>query len=270
MPGADMTIQDPNSPLDAPSTTRRWRLWSSVGVVAFVVLAIVIGFFVISSRGEDGVEGALGLNHRHATMPTTTAPDAVPPPTMVAWTAATLDLLANASVEAGRTLAAQTCAACHGAEGIAVAPTFPNLAGQHASAIYKQLRDYAGGQRANAMMAPMAASLDDRQMADLAAYFSSRDAAPGARPSDTPADIVELATNGDPVRGVPPCGSCHATRGAPQGIPLLEGQPVAYLQQQIAAFASGARGNDIYGVMRAVAGMLTPSEIEQLARYYGI
>lgn len=266
-----MTVQDPHPSSASPSTTRRWRLWASAAVVGFVVVAIVIGFFAISSRGEDGIEGALGINHRHdETAIAVGAAVAAPPPTMVAWTSTTLSLLAAASPEAGQVIAVQVCAGCHGENGIAVASAFPNLAGQHASAIYKQLRDYAGGQRVSPIMGPLAATLDDRQMADLAAYFASRDASPGRRPSDVPSEIVEIATNGDAARGLPPCGSCHAGRGAPQGIPLLEGQPATYLQQQIEAFATGARGNDIYGVMRAVAGMLSPAEIEQLARYYEV
>ncbi len=141
-----MTVQDPDPSSESPSTIRRWRLWASAAVVGFVVLAIAIGFFVISSRGEDGIEGALGIDHRHdEAAPAVGAAVAAPPPTMVAWTSTTLALLDAASPEAGRAIAVPACAGCHGENGIAVAAAFPNLAGQHSTAIYKQLRDYAGG-----------------------------------------------------------------------------------------------------------------------------
>lgn len=53
------------------------------------------------------------------------------------------------------------------------------------------------------------------------------------------------------------------------GTSSLDGQPAAYLQQQLEAFVSGARGNDIYALMRTIAAMLTPAVIEQLAGHYG-
>ena len=66
------------------------------------------------------------------------------------------------------------CAACHGADGNSAAPDFPRLAGQHASYITKALRDYRSGARKNPIMGPQAEKLTDRDIADLAAYFSSQ------------------------------------------------------------------------------------------------
>lgn len=68
------------------------------------------------------------------------------------------------------------CAACHGADGNgvpAMADT-PKLAGQHADYIVKSLQGYKAGTRKNAVMGPMAAPLSQRDMEDLAAYFSSQ------------------------------------------------------------------------------------------------
>lgn len=248
---------------------RRWRLWASVAVVGFVLLAAMVGFLVISSRGEDGVAGAIGIAHHQAAPAPATAASAVPPPTNVAWTTSTLAAIAAGDPGTGRAIALQSCAGCHGETGVATAPAFPNLAGQHATALYKQLRDYADGNRDSPIMAGIAGTLDDAAMMDLAAYFSGATAIAHARPRTVPGGITELVANGDAARGLPPCGSCHAPRGGPQGIPLLDGQPTAYLQQQLEAFASNARGNDIYGVMRTIAGMLTSAEIEGLAAYYG-
>lgn len=68
------------------------------------------------------------------------------------------------------------CAACHGADGNgvpAMADT-PKLAGQHADYLVKALQAYKSGTRKNAIMAPMASPLSQRDMEDLAAYFSSQ------------------------------------------------------------------------------------------------
>ena len=73
---------------------------------------------------------------------------------------------------AGKTRAA-ACAMCHGANGIAVAPDTPNLAGQPASYLAEQLKAYRGGTRKHEIMSLMAKPLSDADIGDLAAWFSS-------------------------------------------------------------------------------------------------
>ncbi len=72
---------------------------------------------------------------------------------------------------AGKTRAA-TCAACHGPNGKAPNPVWPNLAGQNAPYIVKQLKAFKDGSRKDPLMSPQAAALSDKDMEDLAAYFS--------------------------------------------------------------------------------------------------
>lgn len=66
------------------------------------------------------------------------------------------------------------CAACHGADGNSSNPLWPNLAGQHAPYMVKQLKDFKSGARKDPVMAPMAAPLSDQDMENLAAYFASQ------------------------------------------------------------------------------------------------
>jgi len=68
-----------------------------------------------------------------------------------------------------------TCQACHGLDGKAVVPEYPNLAGQYASYMEKALRDYRDGRRSNPIMAPMAAGLSDQDIKDLAAWYAQQD-----------------------------------------------------------------------------------------------
>ncbi len=72
---------------------------------------------------------------------------------------------------------AVVCAACHGADGKAVIPGYPNLAGQNESYIVNALKAYKGGDRKPvgnaAIMAGQAAALSDDDIANLAAYFSA-------------------------------------------------------------------------------------------------
>ena len=70
---------------------------------------------------------------------------------------------------------AQACMGCHGSPGYSnVYPSYqvPKLGGQHAEYIVAALKAYAGQQRSHKTMHANAASLNDQDMADIAAYFS--------------------------------------------------------------------------------------------------
>jgi len=76
-------------------------------------------------------------------------------------------------IEAGRAKSA-TCAACHGAEGVAAAPQWPNLAGQHETYLQEALERYKTGQRVDMVMNPLIAQLDEQTIEELAAFFASQ------------------------------------------------------------------------------------------------
>ena len=79
---------------------------------------------------------------------------------------------AAADVAAGRAKA-QMCTPCHGANGLAVAPNTPHLAGQPEPYLVEQLNAYRSGKRAHEVMAVVAKPLTDADIADLAAWFAS-------------------------------------------------------------------------------------------------
>ena len=70
----------------------------------------------------------------------------------------------------------QSCVDCHGAAGNApIDPTYPKLGGQYHDYIAHALQAYRGGNREHALMSSQAKDLTDQQIADLSAYFGSRD-----------------------------------------------------------------------------------------------
>ncbi|MDH5710920.1 MAG: cytochrome c [Gammaproteobacteria bacterium] len=77
-----------------------------------------------------------------------------------------------ADLEAGKATAA-ICAGCHGADGHAANPEWPNLAGQNVKYIENQLKSFQNGNRKNELMSPMAQSLSADDIANVAAYFNS-------------------------------------------------------------------------------------------------
>ena len=78
----------------------------------------------------------------------------------------------QADIEAGKRKSA-TCAACHGATGVSLIPSFPNLKGQKAPYIVKQLRDFKSGARSDPKMSEVVKSLSDQDINNLAAYYES-------------------------------------------------------------------------------------------------
>ena len=86
--------------------------------------------------------------------------------------------LANAAdIEAGKAKVAQVCAACHGANGVSVSDTIPNLAAQRAGYIEAQLKALKDGSRKNPIMNAIAAQLSPDDISNVAAFFSTQ---PGA------------------------------------------------------------------------------------------
>ena len=88
-----------------------------------------------------------------------------------------IPVIANAAGDAaaGKTKAF-ACSSCHGAVGKSAIPTYPNLAGQNEQYIIHALNAYKNGDRkvGQAMiMAGMAKPLSDKDIANLAAYYSS-------------------------------------------------------------------------------------------------
>ncbi len=82
-----------------------------------------------------------------------------------------------ADIEAGKAKVATVCAACHGASGVSVSDTIPNLAAQRAGYLEAQLKALKEGTRKNPIMNAIAAQLSPEEMANVAAYFAAQ---PGA------------------------------------------------------------------------------------------
>ena len=103
-----------------------------------------------------------------------------------------------ADMGAGKARVDMVCAACHGANGVSVSDTIPNLAGQRAAYIEAQLKAFKDGARKApaptspiATMAAIATQLSPANMADVAAYFASLPGAAGTAKSAPLAHITK-------------------------------------------------------------------------------
>ncbi|MGD2119256.1 MAG: c-type cytochrome [Chromatiales bacterium] len=174
-----------------------------------------------------------------------------------------------ADAEAGKTKSAM-CAACHGADGNSINPIWPNLAGQHANYIAKQLSEFKSGARQDATMQGMAAALSEQDMADIGAYFASQQAKGGQAAADQVAKGEMIYRAGIQAKGVAACTACHGPTGQgvqPSAFPAVSGQHSAYVEKQLKDFAAGARNNDANQMMRNIASKLSPAEMTAVAQY---
>jgi cytochrome c553 len=174
----------------------------------------------------------------------------------------------------GQQIASSVCVACHGADGNSTIAVNPKLAGQHTDYLYKQLIEFAakpGGKtavRENPVMAGFAGALSDEDKRNVAAYFATQKAKPGAARIKETLEIGQrLYRTGVAEKGLPACSGCHGPAGAgiPSQYPRLSGQHAEYTEAQLKAFRDGVRKNN--ETMQQVAARLSDAEIKALSDY---
>ena len=180
----------------------------------------------------------------------------------------THSLAESGDAEAGKQKSA-SCVACHGQDGNSPLDQFPKIAGQVPGFVAAQLAMFKSAERDNPVMMGMVGALNDQDMLDLDAFYSSQTMTVEAVPSDR----VEEAKAGEAIyRGgiaefnVPACMACHGPSGAgiPPNYPRLGGQYAAYIEAQLLAYKSGARKAPM---MNDIAFPLSEEQIKQLALY---
>lgn len=176
--------------------------------------------------------------------------------------------LTEGDAEAGQEKSA-TCVACHGQDGNSPSPMYPKIAGQHAGYMVDQLKAYKSGERESAEMQGMVAPLNEQDMKDLAAYYSTQEVEPGSADPDRVSMGEKLYRGGNKEANVPACIACHGPSGEGMpaaGYPSIGGQHADYTRTQLELYASGERQGP-KGIMEAIAKRLTGAQIEALASY---
>ena len=176
-----------------------------------------------------------------------------------------------ANIEAGKAAAQKyNCASCHGADyNSPVDPSYPKLAGQHASYIVKQLKDYkAGKDRPNAIMAAFAGMMTEQDMINVAAYLEKQTPGLGTAKNKASIEIGQkIYRGGIASKQVPACAACHAPNGAgiPSQYPRLSGQWAEYTEAQLVAYRQGERKNSQQ--MTGIASRMSDAEIKAVSDY---
>ncbi|MDE2393965.1 MAG: cytochrome c4 [Burkholderiales bacterium] len=169
---------------------------------------------------------------------------------------------------------AAMCMGCHAIVGYQTSfpqvYKVPKIAGQNAKYLAAALAEYKSGNRKFPTMRAVAASLSDKDMADLAAFFStlgesSVKAVSETTPAEPPADVAALIARGA-------CTSCHGpgfNKPIDAGYPKLAGQYADYLSAALVAYQT--QGNPQVGRGNAIMGaqvkQFTHAELRAIADY---
>jgi cytochrome c553 len=157
----------------------------------------------------------------------------------------------------------QTCAACHGQNGVSEVENTPSLAAQPDIFIQYQLVFIRDGQRKVEVMQEIAKQLSDQNIRDLGAYYSSLPPPP-ARTDAGKVDDKQAMALIEPRH----CDSCHKPDFSGQGESArLAGQRPEYLAKALADFRAGARRGRGMGAMIEVSVTLHDQDMQMIAAW---
>jgi cytochrome c553 len=148
------------------------------------------------------------------------------------------------------------CRGCHNPDGSGRADAeYPQLAGQHASVLIKQMTDVRAGLRQNPKMHPFVAKdvVTTEELAHIAAYLASLPVLPNNGKGDG-----KLLVRGKELY-VKDCATCHGNDGEGNGekfVPRVAGQHYSYLLRENKAIQSkvGNRRDANPDMVKAIKG----------------
>lgn len=155
---------------------------------------------------------------------------------------------------AGKAVSRQ-CQTCHGKDGIAKMPIAPNIGGESARYIARQLIAFRDGERYHEMMSVVSRGLTDQAIADVAAWYAGHAAS------------ARLVAPEQEANAPDACTGCHGVAGigVSDDVPNLAGETVMYIDTQLKAFRTGKR---IHEIMSVVAEELSDQDIRAAAEWY--
>ena len=159
---------------------------------------------------------------------------------------------------AGKALAAG-CAGCHGEDGIGGTDSTPALAGQKTDYLVAALNAYKSGARNEPTMSAMAKDLSEKDISNVATYFST------AKCKSAENRNKKAAAAGLPIAAK--CSACHGEKGISvlPSWPNLAGQSGDYLAGALKSYKAGQRKN---GMMDSVAKDLSDADAVNVAAYF--
>jgi cytochrome c553 len=158
----------------------------------------------------------------------------------------------------------ETCAACHGPNGVSPNPEVPSLAAQPDIFTQWQLVYMRDGTRKVEAMEVVVKGMTDGDIRFYGSYFAALAAPVPEHPKLNDAESAEVLNLMKPRR----CANCHDDTMAGKGeMPRLAGQREDYLIKALRDFRSNARRGRGQAVMVEMVSTLTENDIKILAEY---
>ncbi|AYH41993.1 hypothetical protein [Azoarcus sp. DN11] len=156
----------------------------------------------------------------------------------------------------------QPCAECHGAAGVSGAAKMPYLNGQLADYLEQEIAGLANGDRISDIPNHVPKTWSAPDIAAVAQFYAQSTAQRPAQSVDP-----QKVAQGKVIHGKR-CADCHpdAGRSSDHDAPLMAGQNLEYMLEQIKAFVSGKR-KFVYLMDDAFRG-LTPDELASVAHFF--
>lgn len=168
----------------------------------------------------------------------------------------------SADPNAGKVIAQSKCVGCHGLDGKGANDDIPNIGAQVETYLVAALNAYKEGKREHAALKDIASQMSDKDIKNVAAYYSGLPAIKGE-----PVPMQDIAEKGEAAAAV--CASCHGEGGnsTTAGIPNLAGQQPVYFISAIKAYLDGGRhmaSKEKQGMLNA----LNQVDIQAMALYF--
>lgn len=151
------------------------------------------------------------------------------------------------------------CASCHGSDGNSVRNAVPSLAGIQVQYFIKVLNDYFNSHRKDPFMKYFSASLGDKEIRQLAAYYTNL--------TPRKSSVVVKGNIAAGKAAAATCQGCHGDGGNSINpmIPSIAGQDGEYLSKSLIAYQTGERKDEM---MKPAVAAFTKQDIQNLAAYY--
>lgn len=176
-------------------------------------------------------------------------------------------------IEFGHGAAELNCFSCHGEDGISDTEGKPHLAGQRSVYLYRVLKAFQSGERADESNNHND-FLNDKALLSTAVYYSSLTPAQLPPVTDTDDATEQAAAPAeDPflnIRGsMRKCIKCHDESGnsTRSGMPSLTGQDPEYFMTSMMGYIDGSRKHKL---MKRLVGKLDETTIKQMGVFYGV
>jgi len=174
-------------------------------------------------------------------------------------------------IENGQSVAASTCAECHGLDGLKAGPGMPLLAGQRAVYLYRVMRAFQNPDTQRSTMQHAGGFLNDQALLAVSAYYASL--TPARKPPQAAAGEQPEPPADDPFAGIRDtlrkCVKCHGETGnsSASGMPNLTAQDPEYFDAAMQAYVDGSRKHRI---MQKLAAGMDAETIRQLGIYFAV